>query len=161
MKFIETGRTRSDVKRKVQVMVDDKDFDYLNQFYWQADKDNAVATHKNGERQRTLIHRLILNAPSHLEVDHIDGNRLNNQRSNLRLCNSSENKCNRGPRKDNKSGYKGVSWHKQNQKWTVRLQIPSGRYLSLGCYHDIKEAATAYNEAAKKYHGEFAFLNQL
>jgi len=161
MKFIETGRTRSDAQRKVLVMVDDCDYEFLNQYYWQVDKTNAVATHKNGDKNRTLIHRLIMAAPSHLEIDHIDGNRLNNQRSNLRLCNSSQNKCNRGPRKDNKSGYKGVSWHKQRNKWTVRIKSPYGKYLSLGLYHNIKEAALAYNKAAIKYHGEFAFINKL
>lgn len=157
MQFIETGRTRSDVKRKVLVMVDDSDYDYLSQFNWQCGKDMMIKNHSH----TVLMHRLILNAPNHLEVDHIDGNRLNNQRSNLRLCNSSQNKCNRGPRKDNKSGYKGVSWHKQNKKWTVRIKSPYGKYLSLGCYNDIKEAALAYNNAAKKYHGEFAFINPL
>lgn len=157
MKFIETGRTRSDVKRKVLVMVDDEDYELLNQFNWQCGNDKMIRRH--GER--TLMHRLIMKAPDHLEVDHIDGNRLNNQRSNLRLCTSSQNKCNRGPRSDNKSGYKGVSWHKQNQKWTVRVKTPHGKYLSCGCYHDIREAAMAYNKVAKRLHGEFAYLNKL
>lgn len=162
MKFIETGRTRSDAIRKFKVMVDDEDFDYLNQFYWQVDKTDSVGTHANGERPRTLMHRLIMKAPADREVDHIDGNRLNNQRSNLRICNSSQNKCNRGPRKDCKSGYKGVSWHGQRQKWTVRIQPPnSKKYLSLGLYTDIKEAAKAYNKAAKKYHGEYVFINPI
>ena len=137
-------------------MVDDADYEWLNQYKWQCGADRMIRTHGSN----TLMHRLIMDAPRHLEVDHIDGNRLNNQRSNLRLCNSSQNKCNRGPRKDNKSGYKGVSWHKQNQKWTVRIKPPyEKKYLSLGCYHDIAEAAQAYDEAAKKYHGEYAFIN--
>lgn len=107
------------------------------------------------------MHRLILNAPENMEVDHINGNRLDNRRENLRLCNSSQNKCNRGPRKDNKSGYKGVSWHGQRQKWTVRIKTPYGKYLSLGLYDDKKEAAMAYNKASVEYHGEFAFINKL
>lgn len=156
MKYIETGRTRSDAKRKMLIMVDDNDYDCLNQFYWQVDKYGVVVSHSVG-----LMSRFILRASRNLEVDHIDGNRLNNQRSNLRLCNSSQNKCNRGPRKDNTSGYKGVSWHKQRNKWTARIRIPYGKYISLGLFDDIKDAVTSYNEAAKKYHKEFAFINKL
>ena len=137
-------------------MVDDEDYNYLSQFNWQVDKHNVVRFHnKNGS---SLIHRLIMKPPDDMEIDHIDGNRLNNQKSNLRLANSSQNKCNRGARKDNKSGYKGVSWHKQRNKWTARIKH-DGKYLHLGLHEDIKEAVLAYNNASKKYHKEFAFIN--
>lgn len=156
MKYIETGQKRSDAKRKVKIMVDDNDFEKLNCFNWQLGKDGYPKKH--GKVQ--LMSRFIMNAPNNLEVDHIDGNPLNNQRSNLRLATSRQNKCNRGPRKDNKSGYKGVSWHKQRKKWTARIKYKDV-YKYLGLFDKKKDAALAYNEAALKYHKDFAFINQL
>lgn len=163
MKYLETGRTRSDAKRKWQVMVDDEDYEWLNQYNWRANHDGTVlgwmGTSKDKQRP-ILIHRLILNAPEHLEVDHIDGNRLNNQRSNLRLATSSQNKMNRGPRKDNTSGYKGVSWHSQRLKWTARVKAGQ-KYIHLGLFDSKEAAALAYNSAARLLHGEFAWLNNI
>lgn len=158
MKYIETGTYRSDAKRHLKVMVDDEDYEFLNQYYWHADINNCVASSRGG-RNRILIHRLIMNAPSNLEVDHIDGNRLNNQKNNLRLATSSQNKCNRGARKDNKSGYKGVSWHSQNSKWTARIKA-GNVYKYLCLFNDIQDAVKAYNKAAIEYHKEFAFINK-
>jgi len=156
MKQIETGQTRSDAQRKLFISVDDSDFVFLNHFNWQVDKNGVVSSHAVG-----LMSRLIMEAPRGKEVDHIDGNRFNNQRSNLRLATSSQNKCNRGPRKDNKSGLKGVSWHRPLNKWTARIKIPYGKYLHLGLFGSKIEAAKAYNGAAEKYHGEFAWLNSV
>ena len=158
MKYIKTGQKRSDAKRKINVIVDNKDYNFLNQFYWQVSMENVVLTRFN--KKTILMSRFIIQAPDDLEVDHIDGNRLNNQRSNLRLATSSQNKMNRGPRIDCKSGYKGVSWHKQNSKWTARI-MANGKYLSLGLFENILDAARSYNLAAKKYHKEFAWLNQI
>lgn len=160
MKYIETGQIRSDVKRKIKIMVDDEDFDFLSRFNWQADPYNSVSTHGDINTPRTLIHRLIMKPPKGVEIDHIDGNRLNNQKSNLRFATSAQNKINRGPRKDNKSGYKGVSWHKQRNCWTARIMV-DGFYKHLGLFKDIKEAAQAYDYNAIKYHGEYAWLNNL
>jgi hypothetical protein len=157
MRCIQTGRKRSDAKRKWLVMVDNEEFEHLSQFCMQADKDGSVSGSFKGKK-RMLLPRYLLNAPDDMEVDHIDGNRLNNQKSNLRLATSSQNKMNRGPRSDNKSGYKGVSWHKQKNKWTVRI-MANGRYKSLGLFNKIEKAKQAYNEAAQKYHGSFAWLN--
>lgn len=160
MKYIKTGIKRSDVKRQWLVMVDDEDFKFLNQFYWQADKNSSIATHKKGDRKRILMHRLIMNPPIGIEIDHIDGNRLNNQKSNLRFATSSQNKINRGARKDNSSGFKGVSWNKNLKKWGVRLMI-NKKYKHLGLFKDKIEAAKVYNENALKYYGEYAWLNGL
>lgn len=159
MKIIKTGIARSDAKYHYDAIVSDVDYPGLLEHKWYSSPSGAVSTHING--RKVQMHRLILNAPENMEVDHINGNRLDNRRENLRLCNSSQNKCNRGPRKDNKSGYKGVSWHEQRQKWTVRIKTPYGKYLSLGLYNDKKEAAMAYNKASVEHHGEFAFINKL
>ncbi len=161
MKYIKTGRKRSDVKRRWNVMVDDEDYNLLNQFYWSVDKDGTVTSSLKGKlKKRIILARFLLNPPDNLEIDHIDGNRLNNQRSNLRFATSNQNKMNRGPRKDNTSGYKGVSWHKQRSKWTVRIKA-NGKYLSLGLYDNKIDAAKVYNKSAIKYFGDYAWLNPL
>lgn len=159
MKHIKTGQTRSDAKRKWLVMVDDDDYEVLSKFNWQVDKYGTVYSHKT-DKGRILIHRYITNCPKDLEVDHIDGNRLNNQKSNLRLVSSSQNKMNRGARKDCKSGYKGVSWNTKNNNWNARIKTPT-TYKHLGVFTTKEEAAEAYNKAAKFYFGEYAWLNKL
>ena len=88
-------------------------------------------------------------------IDHKDRVVSNNQLENLRLCTLSQNQWNRLKQKNNTSGYKGVSWHKQGKKWRAIIQIYY-KYINLGLFPTKEEAASAYNEAAKKYHGEFA-----
>lgn len=108
-----------------------------------------------GERKDINLHRLLLNAPDGVSVDHIDGDGLNNRRSNLRLASTAQNSWNTGRYRNNTSGHKGVSWRADRQKWQVHIRI-GGKRLSLGHYTDVKMAAAAYAEAARKYHGEFA-----
>ena len=158
MQYIQTGRKRNDAKRCVQIIVDDADHEWLSRFHWQASEQLCVATRAKGERKGILIHRMILNAPAHLEVDHINGNRLDNRRENLRLVTSSQNKMNRGPRKDCKSGIKGVSWHKQNSKWVARIKI-DGKYKHLGQFETKEEAGVVYNKYAILSFKEYAWLN--
>ena len=160
MKYIKTGTSRSDAKRQWLVMVDDEDYERLNQYSWQVDKYKTVKRHPKEKEKHSLIHRFILNPKDNEEIDHIDGNRLNNQKSNLRLATSSQNKINRGPRGDNKSGFKGVSWHRQRERWAVRLMI-NGKYQHLGLFTDIREAAKIYNEHALNHYGEYAWLNKV
>jgi hypothetical protein len=95
-----------------------------------------------------------------LYVDHIDGNRKNNTRENLRVCTNSDNLCYRGVDSKNTSGFKGVSWCKRYNKWRVRVVKNCVEYH--GGYYDSKvDAAEAYNNLAKKIHGEFAWLNEI
>jgi hypothetical protein len=104
------------------------------------------------------MHRQIMNAPEGLLVDHIDGNGLNNQKNNLRLCSSAQNARNRRPTSKPYSKYKGVSWHKRNKKWEVRI-AKSGKSTYLGTFEDELEAALAYDRKAEELFGEFAYLN--
>jgi HNH endonuclease/AP2 domain len=88
------------------------------------------------------------------ELDHINGIKNDNRLVNLRECAQGQNQKNIGIRADNKSGYKGVIWHKQIGKWEARARLNNKPYY-LGVFADIKEAAKAYQEFAKKHHGEF------
>ena len=147
-------------------LVDDSDYEFLMQWKWTANKERKTFTayrQSNQTKKRTFIymHRLIMNMPEKgVFVDHIDGNGLNNQRCNLRLCTNAENLMNRGANKNNTSGYKGVTWHKKISKWQSQIML-NRKNIKLGYFSDKTDAARAYNEAAKKYFGEFAKINEL
>lgn len=143
-------------------IVDDEDYDFLMQWKWYYNGRYAARqeTIQRGSRQTykqrlVHMHRAILNAPSDQHVDHQDGNRLNNTRSNLRLCSPSENLANQSKRTHSASSqYKGVSWNKQTGKWNARI-----RYTHLGSFASEADAAHAYDAAARKLFGEFARPN--
>ena len=97
-----------------------------------------------------------MNAPDDKFVDHRDGNALNNQKYNLRLCTCAENQMNRGKQRNNTIGLCGVTRHGNGYRAQIGL---AGKRLRLGTYSTPTEAAVAYDQAAIKYHGEFAWLN--
>jgi len=147
--------------RGISTLVDDQDFDWLNQWKWhtKVGKNSFYATRTiaDGGRRITIwMHRLITGVTDkNTFCDHIDGNGLNNQRSNLRICNRQENNRNAKAR-IGKSAFKGVDIH--NGKYRVRIK-DGCRSIHIGYYSDERLAAIAYNEAATKLHGEFARLN--
>ena len=146
-------------------LVDDENFEELNKYKWCTYKhgNTFYATRgflENGKSVSIKMHRLILKARKGETCDHINGNGLDNRRSNLRLCTQAENVRNTRKRHDNTSGYKGVVWHKYNKKFTARISIEKKR-IELGSFDTAREAALAYNKAAKKHHGKFARLNSI
>lgn len=112
---------------------------------------------EGGVKHHAYMHRVIMGEPLS-RVDHRDTDPTNNQCYNLRLSTNAENGRNRGPQKNNTSGYKGVSWSKKNKKWTGHICV-NGRRKNLGYFHTKEEAARAYNVVAHEYFGEFAWLN--
>jgi len=140
-------------------IVDPEDFHSLIKHKWSASKWGLTfyAVRSQGKSQ-IKMHRRIKNAPPNLVVDHIDHNGLNNTKHNLRLCTKSQNAKYQRPRKAGSSGYKGVSWHKRDKTWHVRIHH-NGRNLYIGSFKSESAAARAYDKAAKKYHGDFACLN--
>jgi len=111
----------------------------------------------NGKQSLLYMHRVIMDAPKGFEVDHINNNRLDNRKENLRICTSSQNKMN--TKYKNKAGYRGVSINCSG-KYRALIRF-DGKNIHLGVFITAKEAAIAYNEAAVKYHGEFANLNKI
>lgn len=109
-------------------------------------------------KKMVRLHRLLLQPPDHMSVDHKDGDSLNNRRSNLRVCTPSENTYNAKLSVSNTSGYKGVYFQKSLGKYVARIGR-EGTYL--GVFTSVVEAAKVYNEHAKKRYGEFARLNPL
>lgn len=146
-------------------LVDDEDFEYLSQWKWKATKikNSYYATRsvhkKEGKFSTMFIHRIVLNVTDrNILIDHRDGNPLNNQKNNLRPANKSENAANQKARSGCTSKYLGVSWHKPLNKWKVNLQKDKvNRHI--GYFASEQDAALAYNNAAKIFHGEFANLN--
>lgn len=100
----------------------------------------------DGEAKKHIyLHRMINNTPKGMDTDHKNRNRLDNRRSNLRTFSRSQNMSNT-MQKNNTSGYRGVSWHKQRNKWTSRAKI-NGEYKSLGLFNSKEEAYKVYLEA--------------
>lgn len=144
-------------------LVNDSDFIQLNKYKWCALKRN------NGEfyairwssikgasrRSMILMHREIIGAKEHELVDHKNTNSLDNRRRNLRVCDKSQNACNRGAQINNNSGFKGVSWNKKYGFWEARIQLNGTRFF-LGYFVASKKASVAYQKAAKNLHKEFA-----
>lgn len=126
-------------------LVDDQDYEWLSQWSWHPSCGYAGRNNGYGIK-KTLMHRLILNAPDGVEVDHINRDRLDNQRANLRLASRSINQQNKGMQKNNTSGYKGVSWHKNCSRWVAYIQR-DGKIQRLGTFKTIEEAARKRQEA--------------
>jgi len=105
------------------------------------------------------MHREVLKVPDNMLVDHINHKGLDNRKANLREATHSENRYNRAkPSNPAQSKYKGVYWRKRNRKWQAQINFNKKR-IYLGTFSDEIEAAKAYDRAARKYHGQFAYLN--
>lgn len=117
---------------------------------------------RGGKRFMIMMHNAVYIAaygsiPDGKKVDHISVNSLENRRGNLRDASNHENMFNSGKRRNNTSGYKGVTWHKQRQRWMAQI-VAYGKHQNLGLF-DTKEAAyEAYCEAARRLHGQYARL---
>ena len=148
-------------------MVDDEDYEELAQYKWRILKAmggrklyarRSLARTPEGKRPQILMHTQIMKTPEGLEVDHENGNGLDNRRTNLRVGTHQENIRNRGPNPDTESGFKGVCRTSDGRYWQVTINDGSGnRYL--GYFTDPVEAARVYDAAAIECHGEFAHPN--
>lgn len=153
--------------------VDDDDYEWLIKHKWQyLSTRNGYAIrgyYENGKCKHYYMHRLITKCPENMQVDHINGNSLDNRKSNLRICTHSQNLHNsrkqRGIRGKSSSMYKGVRFMpreikgmrkitKHRKNWNMYIYYKKKRVYG-GVYNTEKEAAVAYNILAPKYHGEF------
>lgn len=150
--------------RGMVALVDDEDYDRLSKHEWRAywRGYTFVARSRRRVGGRTLyMHREILNAPTGREVDHVDGNSLNNCRSNIRLATTSQNNMNKGkPRikRTPTSKYKGVYWDRSSGAFRAGIRV-NGIQKHLGQFRNEEDAARAYDVAAHELFGEFARLN--
>lgn len=134
-------------------VVDAADYPLVAGYRWCVGK-NGYAFARVATGRMITMHRELMGHPTSMQVDHIDGCRLNNFRSNLRLANNQQNTWNTGARVNNTSGYKGVSWDGRRSKWRARITI-SGKEIWIGYFGTAGEAHTAYLKSATEQHGEF------
>lgn len=151
---------RIPLSQNQNAIVDNKDFEKLSKFKWSAKYDKYTKSFYavrgvvvNGKSHQVTMHSEILNSSM---VDHVNHDTLDNRRENLRVCDHSKNAANCKIHKDNRSGFKGVTF--ERNKWRSRIGF-AGKMIHLGFFETAKLAANAYNQAAKKYFGEFANLN--
>ena len=144
-------------------LVDDEDYEWLSEYSWHVLKRRntfyAVGyVMENGRPKNRRMHRMIIKAEEGQQVDHINHNGLDNRKENLRICTNNQNQMNSKKRPGMTSKYKGVSWHKQKKRWCSEIKINRNN-IHLGSFKDEKKAAMVYDDAARKYFGEFAYLN--
>jgi len=148
-------------KGKYVALVDDEDFEYVNQFSWSVTiKPNKITQSNiyaqsyikiNGDAKKVTLHRLIMKQFTSEFIDHVNGCGLDCRKSNLRICTNGQNMANKVSY--NKTGYKGV--HKIGNRYYSEI-TSNKKHYHLGFYDSINDAYNAYIEASKKYHGEFA-----
>lgn len=120
----------------------------------------AVSTGKRPEQKKFYMHRVIMGVENNngVDVDHINGNSLDNRRCNLRVCTRSQNTMNKRKHKDGIQKYKGITFRKDNQKYQAQIML-NGKRITIGCFDTDIEAAKAYDNFARRYFGEFAKTN--
>jgi hypothetical protein len=153
---------------QVSVLVDDEDFERLNQYNWFLTAKGYITRNvkkDNGKWTRSYMHKEILSVPEGFEVEHADQNKANNQKSNLRPATRSQNMANvrRAQKVNAHSKYKGVSFLKKNgyvlkKPWLSYIKVDYKMYYN-GYYDTEAEAAHIYNQFAEQIFGEFAYLN--
>lgn len=135
------------------VLIDDSDYELVSKYKWHIHADGyAIAEYGNrrlGNRKTVLMHRLIMNTPNGMDTDHINRNRLDNRRMNLRVATRTQNNFNSGVHSNNKSGHRGVSWTPRIGRW--RAYIGGKNRIELGHFKTIDEAIKARQEAEKIY----------
>ncbi len=151
-------------------VIDAIDADKVAGYKWHCVRSGTKVNHRwyarrrieKGHGQTIVLSRLLLNAAQGEQVDHINGNTLDNRRENLRICTSQQNSQNQKKTpKACTSKYKGVCWNKSSSKWMVYIRPPNEKLRHLGYFDFEVDAAKVYNEEALKLFGEYASLNKI
>ena len=135
-----------------EFLCDKQDWSDLSKYYWQIGKDGYPVSCINKKFKK--FHVLILDCPKGFERDHINGNRTDNRRENLRVIPASANRFNKGMNSRNKSGHTGVFWYERYKKYQVSIKA-RGKTVHLGYYEDYDEAVRVREEAEMQHFGEY------
>ena len=139
-------------------LVDDDDYDFLMQWRWCLSS-KGYAQRCTTDGKTFYIHRVVNKTPKGVHTDHINGERLDNRKINLRCATTSQNAINMS-KSWGSSKYKGVAWLKNSNKWCAQIQF-NKKLKWLGSFHKEEDAALAYNKKAIELFGEFAYLNEV
>lgn len=139
-------------------LVDDSDFDRCMEHKWRMTKKEEVITKICGSNIQ--MSRFIMFNPKGFEVDHKNGNRLDNRKGNLRICSRILNEMNKGIRKDNVTGFKGVEISFAGKKWEAKIKV-NKNVFHIGSFDTKEDAARAYNAICKLVYGEYGWLNPI
>lgn len=145
-------------KKGVEILVDDSDYEWLSEFKWCIGDRYAMRTsYANGDRVTILMHREIMNTPNGYSTDHINGNKLDNRRCNLRICTHTENMKNRRSHSGKTTGIQGVykTVGSKKKPFEARIQVDKWQ-IYLGRFVTAEEAQQVYIDASLKYHGAFS-----
>jgi len=143
--------------------VDDEDYGRLSELSWHPVRGKYTTYARAYDRETggaIYMHREITGAQRGQDVDHLNHNGLDNRRCNLRVCTRQQNMRNRRPNRNTTSRYKGVCWNRHISKWVAGIYV-NKRRIHLGSFDDEREAALAYNRAAREHFGEYARLNRV
>ena len=141
-------------------IVSASDYDRISAFMWRSHPRGYAQCDLPGGGGTVTMHRMVMAAPTGSEVDHINGDKLDNRRENLRFVTRSQQIANCRSHEGSTSRFKGVSRPKGRRKWIAQISC-KGRYHYLGWFDTEEGAACSYNEAAKRLFGEFARLNDI
>ena len=159
MKEIGLSKTGKKYKGLYKAIVDDEDFERVSQRSWSVHKDgNKTYAKGKVDGKNIKLHRFLVDFKEN--VDHKDGDWLNNCRSNLRPVTQAQNNMNQRPQKGRSSVFKGVYYFKRDKNWRARVMI-NRKYVHIGNFKVESEAAEAYNKKAKELFGEYAYLNEI
>ncbi len=153
------------MKNGTEILVDDEDFEEMNKRAWRnvagyAARGDWYVTEDGQRKKRTVhMHQLINKTPKGMMTDHINGDKMDNRKCNLRSVTAQQNQWNKSPKKNGKQKYKGVRKGSPN-RWRAYIEV-SGQMMNIGSFKTEIDAATAYNFYAEKYHGEYAKLNTI
>ena len=145
---------------KEEILFDKEDYELIKDYCWRVDSYGYVVTSTKNElsgkyNKIIKLHQLLSPCLNNYVIDHKNGNKLDNQKHNLRICHQSDNTKNHIIHKTNTTGVSGVTWNKENQNWRVRI----GKDINIGSFSDFNHAVKARKKAEEKYFGEYSYDN--
>lgn len=154
MQFLKSKFKQIELSQNKYALISSVDYEYISQWKWSYDSHGYAR--RLGKDKKIYMHRILMNPPTGKVVDHINGDKLDNRRSNLRICNHAENLRNHKPLRNNTSGFIGVS--RSNNKWRAYAG-PRDSVKHLGTFDTPEEAARVRDAFAAQTYGEFAKFN--
>lgn len=139
-------------------IIDVDDYEKIKDYTWRISNNGYVVTTRN--RKVILLHRLIMNPKGNLIVDHINHNKKDNRKNNLRICSMSNNNMNKSKLRSNTSGVTGVTWNEKMECWVSQIGLNNNTII-LGYNSNFNKAVKVRKEAEEKYFGEYSYDNSM